>query len=134
MNRLILAITFFALCIGVAGAEDRPLVVVIDVPAAEYASVTNKLADKLLEHHALPDIPKWRDWVLQGWQDFVKKTSSNEVVKVYCDSVKHLEQGSYKVTLERLAEIRAHVENPQLRIQTTRDFNGLMEQYGLEVK
>ena len=121
------------LAVARAGAQDNPLLVVIAVPETVFSSVTNRLADKLLEQQGLPDIPRWRDWVLQGWQDYVRRDNTN-VTRIYCDSVQNMQKGIYPLTPERIQAIAAHLNNAQERIGVTRDLEGLMEQYGLRPK
>jgi hypothetical protein len=115
-------------------AQETPLLAVITVPATQFAAVTNKLADKLIEQGALPNTPKWRSAVLEGWQDYVKKDDTSVVVKVYCDSVQHMQAGIYKVTPERIRVILDYVGNATVRMRVTRDLSGLMEEYGLVLK
>lgn len=134
MTRLVLIGSVLCTCFLSTLAGDNPRFFVITVPDAQFAAVKGKVADLLIEQRTFANTAERRAWVMEGWRDYVRKDNTSIVVKVYCDSVQHLEEGGIKLTGQRLDKMSSSVNGTMVTITVSDDPLDLMDKLGLQEK
>lgn len=117
--------------VSAACAGHSPTLFVIVVPDAKFRAIYERLGDVLMEQRAFTNTAERREWVMEGWYDWVSKSNTNVVFKVYCDSVQHVEEGGVKLTDARLQRLREALKTAQATVEVTEDLYSLTDRLGL---